>query len=221
MISVHLTGTKNIGDEMCSPAHYLPGFTGRYRIKSQLPDSGVTVWGGGCIGPTANQLARQRPGVNIAFGIGSTVAGKNTKPPVFAVDGFDMAGVRDWPPPPGAEWVPCASVLSPLFDDAPEPTAKRVYYGHKLKDPKPQMNNDNMNFAAVIKHLASGEEVVTSSYHGMVWATLLGRKVTVHPFGGKFYGWPYEWGVRHDDALSECRAVVLGFWEGVVRCCKK
>lgn len=221
MISVHLTGTKNIGDEMCSPAHYLPGFTGRYRIKSQLPDSGVTVWGGGCIGPTANQLARRRPGVNIALGVGSTRRGVHQKPPAFSVDGFDMAGVRDWPPPPGAEWVPCASVLSPLFDDAPDPSKKVVHYGHKLLSPMPGVNNDCMDFEAVIKHLASGEEVVTSSYHGMVWATLLGRKVTVKPFGAKFYGWPYEWGVRHDDALSECRAVVLGFWERVVRCCKE
>lgn len=215
MISVHIKGSKNIGDEMCSPAHYLEGFASRHDIKELLPRSPVTVWGGGCIGPSSNRAAKARPGINIAFGVGSTRRGSDSKPPPFAVDGFDLAGVRDWPPPPGAEWVPCASVLSPLFDNPPEPSRSVVHYGHRLLSPMDGLNNDCMDFERVINWLASGEEVVTSSYHGMVWATLLGRKVTVRPFGAKFYGWPYEWGVRHDNALTECRAAVLGFWERV------
>ena len=39
----------------------------------------------------------------------------------------------------------------------------------------------------VLDFLGSGETVLTSSYHGVYWATLLGRKVLAFPFSSKFY----------------------------------
>lgn len=38
----------------------------------------------------------------------------------------------------------------------------------------------------VIDFIASGETIVTSSYHGVYWAQLLGRRVICLPYNDKF-----------------------------------
>ncbi|MGF1635377.1 MAG: hypothetical protein ACFCVE_16135 [Phycisphaerae bacterium] len=104
----------------------------------------------------------------------------------------DLVGVRDWGQP--FDWVPCVSCLSPAFDDPGEPEHDVVVYRHK--DPKsdriprdlgwPSLTN-RAGFNEVIRFLKSGRTVVTSSYHGVSWATLLGRKVVVcSPFSSRF-----------------------------------
>ena len=40
--------------------------------------------------------------------------------------------------------------------------------------------------------LATAETVVSSSYHGVYWAMLLGKKVIALPFNAKFYGFRYD-----------------------------
>jgi exopolysaccharide biosynthesis predicted pyruvyltransferase EpsI len=44
-----------------------------------------------------------------------------------------------------------------------------------------------------MKFLSSGQVVLTSAYHGMVWATLAGVPVVVtREFSSKFASWPYQ-----------------------------
>jgi len=54
----------------------------------------------------------------------------------------------------------------------------------------PHMTNLAGDMEEVIAFLASGEVVVTSSYHGAYWARLLGRKVALLPRGSKFWHLP-------------------------------
>jgi hypothetical protein len=85
-----------------------------------------------------------------------------------------------------------------------------------------------VNFWKVIKFLASCEVVITNSYHGAYWATLLNKRVVVvSPFSNKFFGMKFEpiivddimfaeQGARlaksYPDALRDCRARNLEFF---------
>lgn len=201
--NLHLPGTRNIGDEIGTPSRWL-GIGESYSITAP-PPADAYVYGGGCVATRAVRHSRLQQVPTIAWAVGTTKRYSRGKPPPFDYRSFDLASTRDWPPPPGVDWVPCPSCMSPLFDDPPAPTAQTVEYGHARLSPMSSLNNNCMDFERVIRHLCSGEEVVTSSYHGMVWATWLGRKVRVVPFGAKFHGWPYAWGSLHPNSLEEAR----------------
>lgn len=219
IVNVHYTGMQNIGDEICSPNKY---FDIGPSARAQSPgEADAYVWGGGCVSQQAARFARSTKKPVILWGAGSTKRGSSETPrhPDYSV--FALASTRDANPPAGAEWVPCPSCMHGAFNVIPEPTQKTVYYGHKLLSPMGDINNDCMDFESVIAYLASGEEIVTSSYHGMVWGTWLGRKVRVKPFGSKFYGWPYEWGQGHEHSLFEARVANLNYWKKVQECLRQ
>lgn len=142
--------------------------------------------------------------------------------------GFDLVGVRDVDC--GYDWVPCASCMAPALNEAAEPTFEVVMYAHAgtISNPKlagrlpvgiPLLDN-SAPFEKVIPFLASGDLVLTDSFHGMYWATLLGRRVIAFPSSSKFYSVkhpvplcdPRDWqrfeplARRYPEALTECRA---------------
>lgn len=211
--NLHFQAKNNIGDSVCAPSIYLP-LGERFHISNFNPDNEATIWGGGCLADGSIPQAKKAKGVKIAWGIGGTERGRDHPPLPREYSVFDLAGVRDYP---GNEniWIPCSSCLSPLFDFIPEPTQSVVHYGHFTRSPMDGLNNNCMDFERVINYLSSGETIITSSYHGMVWGTWLGRKVIVQPFGSKFYGWPYEWNKEHPNALKEARQLNLEFYDKV------
>ena len=106
---------------------------------------------------------------------------------------FHLVGIRDW----GTEfkWVPCASCMHPAFDKEYEIKNEVVWFEHKKRlidnkvfdnFPTPRMVNTGQNIEQIIEFIGSAETVVTNSYHGVYWATLLGRKVVCIPWGSKF-----------------------------------
>lgn len=113
---------------------------------------------------------------------------------------FRLVGLRD--DLHDYRWVPCPSVMLPEFsNDYPVEREAVVYDNWQFQWNKaalelPYMRN-NRRFASsdvkrravseVIAFLSSAETVLTSSYHGALWATLLGKKVVVtRPFSNKF-----------------------------------
>ena len=132
----------------------------------------------------------------------------------------------------GTPWVPCVSCMHQFFDAPPEPTREVVaYFGSHVFDAKgmPSMrNNAGKSVEDVLRFLASGDKIVTSSYHGMVWGCLLGRRVIVIPAmdNAKFYHWPFthvslqpdiDWRTAEAPkcagALEYCRQKTVGFAE--------
>jgi exopolysaccharide biosynthesis predicted pyruvyltransferase EpsI len=82
--------------------------------------------------------------------------------------------------------------MHPAFDKQIEPEHEIVVYENKQARPLkshgfPHMSNEGATMEEAVKFIASGEIVVTSSYHGMYWAALLKRRILVVPFGSKFY----------------------------------
>lgn len=139
---------------------------------------------------------------------------------------FHLVGLRDW----NSEyrWVPCASCMHPAFTEDYKIKNEVVWFEHKKKliDPKffdilpaPRMVNSGQNMEQIIEFLGTAETVVTNSYHGVYWATLLNRKVICIPWGTKFHMFKHppvmanekNWqdkianGVNYPEALEECR----------------
>jgi hypothetical protein len=101
---------------------------------------------------------------------------------------FDLVGIRD----AGFDydWVPCASCMNPTFDKKREIKHDFVVFSHRKFQIKidrfPRMSHDTQSLEEVIDFLGSGETIITSSYHGGYWGTLLGRRVITFPFSTKF-----------------------------------
>lgn len=215
IVNIHLPNSKNIGDEVCSPVHYFDIDATIIKLGDEIPsDQDVVIWGGGCIASQApRDIMYGGKYKRVIWGAGVTQRGVLQFPKQPSYQGIDLAGIRDFPNPAGTCWVACPSTMSSLFDNPPEPTQDIVYYGHKALSPMESMNNDHMNFEEVVAHLQKGQKIVTSSYHGMVWGTILGREVEVIPFGAKFYGWPWMNKRAPTDILSICRETNLEFYE--------
>lgn len=150
----------------------------------------------------------------------------------------DLAGIRDFNYP-GIEWVPCSSCLSEKFDKNFEKSEEIVLYVHEgtlkhhaFKKSLPEnikMISNSTPFDKAVEFLGSSELVLTDSFHGAYWATLLNCKVIAFPSSSKFYGLkhsiplcsPLDWqqyiklAVQYPSALYECRESNRKFSEKV------
>lgn len=231
LVNIHVSPSKNVGDRMSSPRHY---FTWLADIPilplAKTNIAQVAIIGGG--GLLANGYLdcfmyplMNYPGIKIGWGIGlNTHESTRSEIPSY-INRFHLLGIRD--DLPGFNWVPCASCLSMAFDNPPQPTTDVVVYEHRhfpLCLDFPTQNNST-DFFSAINHLCLGETVITNSYHGMYWGTLLRRRVVViKPFSSKFFYWKYPpvfgeisdlnsaiKAARSHDVLEECRSANLEF----------
>ncbi len=246
---VHRINPLNTGDIWSAPLRYVP--TGRgievrffdiYEDAAKIdPQHPVIIGGGGLFREPSgcrelvHQIVTQARSQVIIWG-----AGLNTEL-LFNRDRFPgwvgdatLCGVRDYQfsfP----RWVPCVSCLNSVFDRVyPIEHDVVLYYGvplpiHGLPT---KCCQEGATLEEAIRFLASGETVVTNSYHGAYWATLLGRKVVLIPNQdySKFaflkhqhvcasaFNWkelvPHA---RRYDALRECREANLRFAKDVGR----
>ncbi|WP_367957678.1 polysaccharide pyruvyl transferase family protein [Aquibium pacificus] len=146
---------------------------------------------------------------------------------------FDLVGLRDW----GTQypWAPCPSCLLARFDEPPEISRHEiVVYEHKRIpvpiEGLPRLSNNGSDIEKVLSFLASAEVVITNSYHGAYWATLLGRRVVAIPNMSKMYRLRHapvlsvaeRWRRAVDlaepypKALAECRSATLDFYDKVL-----
>jgi hypothetical protein len=249
--SVYTLDTSNVGDLASTPARYvtLPGTLEHvdihHAINDQLltPDRfDATIIGGGASGWVFGQpmySSRILTATNIVWGLGASNIGPNALP---RPDRFQLVGFRDWMHPCIDDqrifYVPCASCMSRLFDvPRGTPEHRYVFFLHKLftgdfdTGNAPVMTNYD-EFASVVDFLSSGAVVVTNSYHGAYWATLLGRPVVFvdpRPKAKTFKYTPTfttkdEWRdatasgdlKSYPDALEECRKINLNFYKRVL-----
>ena len=169
-------------------------------------------------------------------------AGQNSSAEEFeypeAMKQFDRVGIRDF----GQyyEWAPCASCMHPAFNKTYSIRNPVIWFEHKkqlIKDKGfgnesiPRFVNSGANIEQTIELLGSAEIVLTNSYHGAYWATLLKRKViVVGAWSSKFKHLKHQpafvdsaqdWkdaidnAVIHNDALDECQSATQDFWEAI------
>ena len=226
-INFHIKNTANIGDIVSAPGlysnqHGIPATPTDLSKITELHPTAIII-GGGAVIQKLNRQSLRFDVPSVIWGAGHTKRGLLQQPEYTLQAHYDLIGVRD----AGTQyrWVPCCSCLSPLFDQQYPLTREFVVYQNTLTSSLPgaDLGNDCLDLAHVISTLASAETVITSSYHGAYWATLLKRRVVAIPFGSKFYGLKHlptmaTWadrfkipGRQHLTALQECREATMAF----------
>jgi hypothetical protein len=241
IINIHRLDPSNIGDFFCNPSQYFPLGDIRTDLRQFTPSklhSNVIVGGGGLLHESfyteLKALRTKRALIYWGVGENNLIDVKeryHAFAPVHVPEDLrrnaTLIGLRDHSS--GFPWAPCPSCMHPLMDMRPEKTQEIGFFMHKRVDLNPGklpvMSNDNMNMFQVLHFMGSCETVVTNSYHGVYWATLLGCKVVCVPFGSKFYHFkhppafarPEKWeeaiasARAYPEALEECRLATVDF----------
>jgi len=186
VVNVHFL-SKNCGDANCGPSHYFPGMEERSTSQPAVPCDVAIFGGGGIYQDCAYQRAKQYQALGakvVIWGAGIVTEDRDRGMTPWTWREFgDLAGLCGLREPSPWEFVPCPSCMSSLFDRyrGTEPQHDVVYYNHPdkpVRDGEPRMTNyQTTDLEPVLLFLASGRKVVTSSYHGRIWATWLGRDV--------------------------------------------
>lgn len=248
IIFAHYCETQNVGDLASGPYYYFK-FPGARVVSARKPiptDARVVIFGGGTVAAHAERFNKERPNVlTIAWGVGRTRHGETKPGP--APGGF-LFGSRDWGQP-GAVYAPCASCMLESLD-SPVPITNE--FGLFLNaDPSiarrypveisglPTLYN-RAGLMETIHFLGSAQTIVTNSYHGAYWATLLGRRVVVvGAYSSKFHNFKFKpvilesvnrqssragfdwhsaakWARPYPQALADARAATIAFHSRVV-----
>lgn len=160
-------------------------------FSTDLPDMHVDVLiiGGGALF-TSNKFLR---GLNyirskvkskhtIVWGVGFDSNLQDTN----VVSQFDLFSTREHKLHKEIQWVPCPSVLHPVFrrTDLPGVSNDYLVVDHfkrkiPLALPHTRIVNKPNSIHNIVEAISSHNYVITSSYHVMYWATLLKKKVFV------------------------------------------
>jgi hypothetical protein len=220
---VHIRDPRNTGDMASCPAQYFDFGTDQIEVLNYSDqvryDSEIQIYGGGTM---VNWLNSNRPSEitpKVIWGAGSSRHGETQPWP--DPDGFSLIGTREWTPEreKAGLWAPCPSCMSYLFDleyPVTRPAVAFVNASETIRARYPAAYNTGLpmldNTAPmedIVAFLGSAETVVTNSYHGMTWASWLGRKVEVHGYSSKFHNVSCE-------TLAGCRAATMAFHERVM-----
>jgi len=149
---------------------------------------------------------------------------------------YNLIGLRDFSIHSRFNWTPCASCMHPAFDKTYAVKNDIIWFEHKKQlikdfgnDPIPRFINSGSNLEQTIELLGSANTIITNSYHGAYWGTLLKKKVIIAggvwsskfrffkhqpPIVGKKETWQdhIESTPIFDTALDECRAATKNFW---------
>lgn len=250
VLNVYKKNTPNIGDLASSPALYFPELGATQRdADDKAQECDLLILGGGgmfCLDHLQRHVHFARAGVAWGIGLNDHVSHQSVEYPEWLAKLY-LVGLRDfnsrnqasasWTP-----WTPCASCMSPEFDVLRKPSKKYVQYDHgeeafaagMLDTSIPYLTNtEPKTLKEALDFLGDGEVILTTSYHGAYWGTLLGRRVVIlRPFSSKFFHLrhqpeicmePSTW--RHyatraksfPNALGECRAANQFFYQQVTK----
>lgn len=243
--------TSNLGDLYCTPALYfnlsplqeIYDIVNVFNANDKVLSEDKLIVGGGDHGWLLTNLDMQKRikgGSNIAWGIGAASQHRISD---YLLNKFDLIGVRNLSHPQIDNkkifYVPCCSCfMNELMVDYPI-KHKIVFYLHnwtetpllkEIKSEYPYMDNYG-EIGKAIEFLGSAEIVVSNSYHGIYWATLMNKKVIGIHSGPKFEGYKFEpafatfenWKDKLDecrsypDAMNDCRKINLDFYQKVIK----
>lgn len=194
----------NIGDYASCPIHYLGAEMRPHAwvdVRAIDRRSNVMVFGGGGLFMEGlEELIKShfdQRDENSVWAVWGAGLNRDGDYPEW-LNQFDLVGMRDESAP--YRHVPCPTCLHPAFDRAvrTKPTRPFVAYSHyafpihDLEAQIPQENNSKpfSAFAEVIDFLASGDVILTTSYHGFLWGQWLGRRTLLmndRPKSKKFH----------------------------------
>lgn len=209
---IHRPDQFNAGDWWSRPSHYYPineteiidiSDVASYR---HLEGKVVVLGGGGLLGKlhwdhSLKSLVERNKVLLWGAGLNFTPLGKkqnagqvSAKLPDF-MDKFVGVGLRDYGL--GYDWVPCASCMhDEVFgvQDIAQTKDVLVVQHKKIKMKneslkkyrKLRMGQEAGNLKSILTEIKRHSTIITNSYHGAYWGTILKRKVIVQPWGTKF-----------------------------------
>lgn len=249
--SIYCNNTENIGDKLSAPLLYFNYYLTRNINISDLPNiktmcNVFILGGGGLLSPffkdSLNVIYEKidKFKIKIAWGIGYNThyGDENCFDYNELLKNFDLVGTRDYKSI--YRWVPCASCMHPMFTKASlNITEDIVIYEHGDFpidiNGYNRLSNFEKDFFKVINFLNNSNIVITNTYHGVYWATLLNKKVLVIPFSNRFdnfkhppvvcnvdnYKSKIEYAKNYPHALYECRIANIKFSEEVFKVLNK
>jgi hypothetical protein len=152
---------------------------------------------------------------------------------------YKLVGIRDYDPSSRFEWVPCASCMHPALKKTYAIKNDVIWFEHKKqlikdfgKDTIPRFINSGANVEQTIELLGSTNIILTNSYHGAYWGTLLKKKVIIAggAWSSKFNFFKHKlfilgkkdyWKdcvdqtITYNHALDECVAATEQYWNRV------
>lgn len=239
----------NAGDWNCSPLEYYYWFFKNYNVirhdigsvdYNEIDRDDVVILGGGGL---FNVLEPFNQAINRVLSLCDHViawsCGFNTHnekmpsdidPTPIDFDKFMLTTIRDYDHPSGIDYLPCPSVKALIIDKDRKPLRKYgILYHRNLSEinqlPFDSISN-NESITRINDFILDSEAIVTNSYHGAYWASLLERKViVVNKFSSKFDWFKYapefteisledkEEAVRVIDCVFEKASVYNGIME--------
>jgi hypothetical protein len=152
---------------------------------------------------------------------------------------FNLVGIRDSHESSRFPWVPCASCMHPALRKKYPIKNDVVFFEHKKQmikdfgaDSVPRFINSGSNIEQTIELLGSANIILTNSYHGVYWGTLLKKKVMIvgghwsskfkffkHPpitlMKGESYRNYIDTATVYEDALDECIDTTESYWSRI------
>jgi hypothetical protein len=149
---------------------------------------------------------------------------------------YRYVGIRDYFPDGGKyDWAPCASCMHPALRTDYAIKNDVIWFEHKKQmvkdfgdDPIPRFVNTGNNIEQTMEILGSANIILTNSYHGAYWGTLMGKRVVVvdswstkfhlmkhrPAFSNKKTPWreAIEHATVHHGAIDECRQATQTAW---------
>lgn len=149
---------------------------------------------------------------------------------------YKSVGIRDYHQGSKFDWVPCASCMHPALSRKYAIKNDVIWFEHKKQlikdfggDPIPRFINSGNNIEQTIELLGSANIILTNSYHGVYWGTLLKKKVLLvgGAWSSKFKWFKHkpvvvgrkdDWrdyvdqALVYDSALDECRNITENYW---------
>jgi hypothetical protein len=209
---IHRTDQFNAGDWWSRPSHYYPinetqiidiSNVQQYR---NLENKTVVLGGGGLLGKlhwdyNLKNLVENNKVILWGAGLNFTPLGKkggqplsNSGLPAY-LDKMTAVGLRDYGL--GYDWVPCASCMHDEVFSVQDMTQTKdvlVVQHRKIKMKseslkkykKLRMGQEAGNLKAILTEIKRHNTIITNSYHGAYWGTILKKKVIVQPWGTKF-----------------------------------
>lgn len=236
----HYSNVANIGDRFAGPYHHFDFKDAIVRKKgARIRRAETIIIGGGLMHNWLNKQldeCLEKSQNVVAWGIGG-FAGRKLRGLNRLKKRVSLCSTREYTETGPIDYVPCVSCMSPFLSNPNSPSHKVVLYAHDrrsdgLVTPEgiPTRSNHGGSFQDALDFIASGETVVSNSYHGVYWALLMGRKVLCLPFNNKFQGykmppgyagyddWPQKLGLAqaYDDYLADSRAINQAFYQKVM-----
>jgi len=154
---------------------------------------------------------------------------------------YDAVGIRDYQPDQAFDYVPCASCMHQGLRKKYEIKNDIVIIEHKKQNlkagefgsrPIPRFINSGNNMEQMLELIGTANIVISNSYHGIYWATLMGKRVLcVGAWSSKFMLYKHkpvyiksvsedldehiDKATVHEDALEEAVQANQKFWAKV------